>query len=130
MSRAKSINLGRFMEERAGDHLRSVVYYGPDEYERVLNRSDVLPVYTSPELEEIVDDVRLEGLTRRRQEDLHGFGGLTCTVRCFDRGVVMHLPHDDQHGTVIIMDYAAATHLHTFIADTLNQIHDEYPPKL
>ena len=127
MSRAKSNKLSEYLRNRADEFVRSVGYYNADDYELVYLREDVAAQYTEEELQAVVDDLRLEGLAAPQQEDLYVLGKLNCTVRCFNRGVVMHFPHDRTSGTVAIMEYDAATQLHSFIAGCLNEIYDEYP---
>jgi hypothetical protein len=127
MSRAKTHKLSDYLRDRADEFVRSVGYYTADDYELVYMREDVAAQYSEEELQAVVDDLRLEGLAAPRQENLYVLGKLNCTVRCFNRGVVMHFPHDRTSGTVAIMEYDAATRLHGFIAGCLNEIYDEYP---
>lgn len=127
MSRAKTYKLATYLCERAEEFVRSVGYYTDEEYELVYMREDVAAQYTEDELQAVIDDLRLEGLATPRQESLYVLGKLNCTVRCFNAGVVMHFPHDRTSGTVAVLEYDAATQLHSFIAGCLNEIYDEYP---
>ena len=127
MSRAKTYKLSAYLRERADEFVRTVGYYTEDSHEVLYIRDDVAAQYTDEELQAVIDDLRLEGLSTPRQESLYVLGNLNCTVRCFNKGVVMHFPHDQTSGTVAIMEYDAATQLHSFIAGCLNEIYDEYP---
>jgi hypothetical protein len=127
MSRAKTYQLSSYLRDRADEYVRSVGYYTETDYDHVYMRDDVAAQYSDAELKAVIDDLRLEGLATPRQESLYVLGKLNCTVRCFNKGVVMHFPHDRTSGTVAIMEYDAATQLHSFIAGCLNEIYDEYP---
>jgi len=126
MTQRVSEDLVTFLRDRAGDYLRSVVYYDRDSFELLYLRDDVEDEYTGGEIERVVDDLRLESFGAAQQEDLYVHGALGCTVRCFEEGVELHFPHEDFTGTAVALEPGAIADLHSFVGDCLERIPEEH----
>ena len=114
-----------FLLRRAGEHLRSVVTYGPTDSEVMYLRDDVAGEYSVRELEASIEAMRRdEAFSVHRQEQYFDHGSLNCTVRVYDRGLEMHFPHGDESGTAVGLDAEAAEHLYTFVSDCLERADD------
>lgn len=119
MSEVSSEALADFLKQRVGDHLRSVLYYDDDGGEFLYVRDDVGDQYDDTELEDVLQDVRLEAVEKPHQEDLYAHGPLNCTVRSFEDGVEMHFPHDETSGTAVALDGEVFAIHNTFIGKCL-----------
>lgn len=96
--------LRTLLSESTGDLLRSVAYYDDEGYEVVYLRDDVADEYDEDEIDEAFEDVRLEALTKPRQEDLYTHGRLECVVRCFSEAVEMHFDLTETTGVAAALD--------------------------
>ena len=119
MSDDPSEALTDFLQQRVGDHLRSVLYYDSDGGEFLYLRDDVADEYDDAERENVLRDVRLEAVEKPHQEDLYAHGPLNCTVRCFENAVEMHFPLDETSGTAVALDGEVFAIHNTFIGKCL-----------
>ncbi|AUV84468.1 hypothetical protein C2R22_23260 (plasmid) [Salinigranum rubrum] len=129
MSRPLTRDLAGFLEERAGDYLRAVGHYTQDSYEILYLRDDIQTKYAEDQIEEIVEELRWGSFAKSNQEGLYNLGTLNCTVQCFDEGVVMQFFHDETSGALVSLDPEAASQLHRFVGECLQEIREEYPPE-
>lgn len=122
MAHEATVRLSGFLERNIEDDLRSVVHYTSDDHEIVFVRDDIEGAYSPKEIESMVDNLRIENLDRHQQEDIYVHGELNCSIRCFERGVVMHFPHRKTEGTVVGLDPQVTEDLYSFIGDCLTFI--------
>ncbi|WP_137286945.1 hypothetical protein [Halorussus salinisoli] len=120
MSESPSKALTEFLQDRVGDHLRSVIFYDDDGGEVRYVRDDVADQYTDDDIEQVVRDVRLEAVEKPHQENLYEHGPLDCTVRSFDDAVEMHFPHDETSGTAVALDGEVFAIHDTFIGQCID----------
>ncbi|WP_132058411.1 hypothetical protein [Halorussus amylolyticus] len=99
-----SERLTDFLENRAGDHLRSVLQYDSDDKTVVHVRDDVADEYSDDDVAAVMQDLRLEAIEKSHQESLYDHGELNCTVRCFDDAIELHFPREEAKGTVVALD--------------------------
>ena len=109
-----------FLQTRVGDHLRSVLRYDENGGEFLHLRDDVADQYSDREMDQIVQDARLEAVDKPHQEDLYAHGRLNCTVRCFDDGVEIHFPSDETSGAVVALDGEVLVTHDTFIGQCID----------
>lgn len=113
-----------FLENRAGDHLRSVLRYDADEKNVVHVRDDVADEYSDDEVAAVMQDLRLEAIEKSYQENLYDHGGLNCTVRCFDDAIELHFPRDETAGTVVALDADVLEAEATFVGECMDALGD------
>lgn len=122
MPQAISRNLVDFLRDRAGAYLRAVVRYDRDSRELLYCRRDVRRAFSDDDLDRVVEAVRHESADSLRPDGEDARGDLRCTVRVFDDTVELHFPHAPDSGTVVALEPAAATRLHTFVDDCLDNV--------
>lgn len=106
-----------FLKERVGESLRAVIRYGPASYGIAYHRRDVANQYTSGEIASIVDGLRTERTDKGRQEHRYSMGELASTIRCFDRGITLHLPTGAESGVLLMLDVESGDQLHGFVCE-------------
>jgi hypothetical protein len=119
-----------FFEEHAGEHLRSIVRYDRDGYEIVFLRDDVAAQYDDQELDNAIDQNRLDSLTSPVYEDVFAkdHGEMRCLVQCFENTLDMNLILDDGIGAIVTLDAAAIADCHGLITkahDLLDTEHEQ-----
>lgn len=112
----------RFLLDRAGDAVRSVVRYDVDDSEVLFIRDDVDEGYSAVEIEMVIAALRREGERAERQEHVHAHGKLNCIVRAFDDGLEMHFPYGDAEGVAVALEPQAAKQLYGFVDDCLEHV--------
>lgn len=122
MSEPESDAFVRFVLDRAGDAVRSVVHYDADDSEVLFLRDDVAENYSALGLETVVTALRREGERSARQEHVYAQGELNCIVRAFDGGLEMHFPYGDSEGLAVALEPRAAEHLYSFVDDCLEHV--------
>lgn len=120
MDRNQLVTMGReslvdALQDEAGDALRSVTYYDEESYEMLFLRDDVDAIYSAEELDEVFDDLRLEGWGRERLEDLFNAGDLECSIYGFEDAMMFHFVTNDFKGVFLTYDRAAAVDVEDFI---------------
>lgn len=106
------------LERLAGESLRSVAVYGPETYRELYVREDVRAAHEAYDTHErMAERFRAEASERDEEEWAFMDGTLGATVRVFTEAVVLHLPRDERHGTVVSLDPAAAGALVDFVAE-------------
>lgn len=103
------------LREGLGDVLRAVAVYDRDSYTVLHLREDVAARYAAEELEEIFDDLRLEGWGRERLEELFNAGSLDCSVHCFSDAMAVHLVSGEFEGVCVTYDRGAAVDIEDVI---------------
>lgn len=126
MATAVSEDLVEYLEDRAGDYLRSVVHYEEADYEVLYLRDDVAEQYTEEKIEKVIQELKFEAMESNFQEQLYVHGGLGCTLRVFEKAVELHFPYDGYEGAAVALDPEAAQQLHSFVNDCLEQIPHEH----
>lgn len=127
MPQAISRDLVDFLRDRAGEYLRAVVRYDRDSPELLYCRRDVGQVFSDGDVEGMVEALRRNSVDSRRLDGLDDRGNLRCTVKVFDDAVELHFPHGPEAGTVVALEPAAATRLHTFVDDCHDNLPAERP---
>ncbi|WP_266076459.1 DUF7522 family protein [Haladaptatus caseinilyticus] len=115
----ESKELVSFLQDRVGDHLRSVLYYDDDTHELLYIRDDVADAYDERARVDVLRDMRLEAIEKAHQEDLYIHGSLDCTIRCFDDAVEMHFIHGEARGTAVALDSEVFAVHNTFVGRCL-----------
>lgn len=103
------------LQAEAGDALRSVTQYGETDYEMLYLRENVDRIYTSEEIEEIFEDLRLEGWGRETLEDLFNAGHLECSIYGFDQAMMFHFVSNGFEGALVTYDRGAGVDTEEFI---------------
>ncbi|MFC4450010.1 DUF7522 family protein [Halorussus aquaticus] len=124
MSVTSAEALTEFLQDRVGDHLRSVIYYDESGGDVLYVRDDVVDEYTDDDIEQVVRDVRLEAVEKPHQESLYEHGPLNATIRCFGEAVEMHFPHDETSGTAVALDGEVFAMHNTFIGQCMAAMAD------
>ena len=112
----------RFVLDRAGEAVRSVVRYDEESSDVLFLRDDVAEGYSPLALETVMAALRREGEQSGRQEHLYAHGHLNCIVRCFDGGLEMHFPYGDDEGVALALEPRAAEGLYGFVDDCLDHV--------
>lgn len=128
MAQVISRYLVDFLQERAGEYLRSVIHYDRDSHELLHLRRDVAQAYSDGEIDRVLEELRHESMDAARQEAMYVHGELGCVVRVFEAAVEMHFPHAGCSGTAIALDPEAATRLHSFVGECLDSIPEQHRP--
>lgn len=119
--------LEEFFKQRTDGSLRSIVKYEPDDFEIVHLRNDVAEQYTEREIDESVDDLRMESLSAPIYEDSFSedHGELTCMVKCFENVVEMNFVLDDGVGAAVALDEEALSEAHGLVEEAREIVIDE-----
>jgi hypothetical protein len=118
-----------FFEEHAGEYLRSIVWYGHNDYEVLYLRDDVAAQYDDQELYEAIDLNRLDSLTSSVYEDAFAddHGEMRCLLQCFENAIDMNFILDDGIGVIVTLNAAAMAESHGLITkahDLLDAEHE------
>lgn len=111
--------LVRFLEETTMGTLRTLIQYDEEGYDYLYGREDARRLDTEEELAAFIDDLREEEAHEKQREEMYNIGPHHCTVRLYDRAVLLHFPQGDEVGTVITLDPEAASELNRFVAHCL-----------
>lgn len=119
--------LEEYFQERTNGNLRSIVIYEPDDSEIIYLRGDVADQYTKSELNEAVDDSRMESLSAPIYENLfsHDHGDITCLVKCFENVIEMNFVLADGKGTAVALDSEAMADAHGLVAEARQIVIEE-----
>jgi hypothetical protein len=109
------------VRERAGGALRFVGRYREGGYHVEFADSAVTESYADTDLGDLVDDLRLQGVDRPRQESLHCAGELRCTIRSFEDALVFHLSEAPREGTFISVEPGVGD-VSGFVGDCLDAL--------
>lgn len=101
--------LETFFKEETGGSLRSIIKYEMDNRELTYIRDDVAEQYSTEEVEDAIDDSRMESLSAPMYEGIYSedHGDITCLVKCFENVVEMNFVLDDGVGSVVALDAEA-----------------------
>lgn len=122
MGSAESDEFVRFVLDRAGEAVRSVVRYDGDVSDVLFLRDDVADGFSPLTIETVMASLRREGERAGRQEHRYAHGELNCIVRCFDGGLEMHFPYGEAAGVAVALEPGAAQHLYRFVDDCLDHV--------
>jgi hypothetical protein len=111
-----------FLRDRVGENLRSVVYYDGEEYDVAYLQEDVREQYSADEMEEVVEDLGFEALTKPMQEELYVHGSLNCTVKCFEDAIEMNFPFSEREGVAVSLSGEAFVTQQTFIGKCMETV--------
>lgn len=127
MASKMASRLESFFEERTDGNLRSIVKYQPDSFDIVFLRDDVADQYTESEVEDAIDDSRMESLTAPIYDDTFSadHGDLTCLVKCFEHVIEMNFVLDDGVGAAVALDEEAMADAHGLVAEARQIVLDE-----
>jgi len=114
--------LVRFLDETTVGNLRTVVQYDDEGYDYLYGREDARRLDSDEETAAFIDDLREEEVHEREREEMYNIGHHHCTVRVYDRAVLLHFPQGDEVGTVVTLDPEAASELNRFIALCLREL--------
>lgn len=107
-----------FLENSVGGGLIGVGHYDRDSV--AIETRDAATGYAADDIEEVIDDLRLQDIARPAQEEIYGEGSLYCTVRAFDDAIVLHFIQDEEHGTAVWLAPSVAPGMTEFIAGVLD----------
>ena len=116
-----------FFEQRTDGNLRSIVKYEPDSYDIIFLRDDVADQYTEEEIEDAIDDARMDSLTAPIYDDTFSedHGELTCLVQCFEHVIEMNFVLEDGVGATVALDEEAMVEAHGLVAEAREIVIDE-----
>ncbi|MFB6072757.1 MAG: hypothetical protein ABEJ88_07300 [Halobacterium sp.] len=95
------------LRDRVGDDLRVAGRHDADDWTIEYLRDDLRETYGVDAVDDIADDLVLNVLGDRRQQDLYDLGDLRATVRLFEDGFVVHVPTGDRGGYLVSLDQSA-----------------------
>jgi hypothetical protein len=113
------------LTRRAGDCLRIVGRYTPDDYELAYVRDDVREQHSVESFEAVVDDLREQATRQGSAESTYRLGDRTCTMQVFSEGLVLNFADADTEraaGTALALDPDAATRLTGFVEECQQRI--------
>lgn len=87
-----------------GPSLQTVTAFNTDGYAPLYFRDDVEALYSDPELDQIFNELVLEGLGAEYFQELFHAGDLVCTMRVFEESVMFLFIDDDQSGAFVTAD--------------------------
>lgn len=119
--------LETFFQEESDGNLRSIIKYEMDDRELTYIRDDVAEQYSAEELEDAIDDSRMESLSAPMYEDIYseGHGDITCLVKCFENVVEMNFVLDDGIGSVVALDVEALDGNYGLVSQARNIVEEE-----
>lgn len=86
------------LQEEVGDGLRTVATYEERDYTFHHFRNGLLRRYSRADVEAILDDLIIEGLSTQFVESLFHAGDLECAIYGFEEAVMFHFVLDDGVG--------------------------------
>lgn len=122
MPRNAAQNLIRYLERRAGSHLRAAAFYTESDYSILYIKDDVDRKYSEREFERIADRMRSD-IRPHRAEQTFELGEFNCSLWAFEKGVVIHFPQGSSKGTIITLEPEAARQFKDFIGDCAERIY-------
>lgn len=111
------------LRDHAGETLQAVVIYDGDDHRDLYRRGDVRELHGSELEAEVLEEIRADRQRRRSTLAERYEGDHQATVRVFEARVLLHLPRDDESGTIVVLDPAAARNLVTFVNDIRGDIY-------
>lgn len=118
MAQLNAQDLVTALQLRAGESLRCIGHYTPEDWSIEYVREDVQAQHSTDEIEEVVEDLRWQAFKKEQAESQYDIGELECSIRVFDQGLVMNFPERDRAaGTVVTLDPEAARQLVGFVED-------------
>lgn len=119
--------LETFFQEETGENLRSIIKYEMDDQELTYIREDVAAQYSTEELEEAVDDSRMESLSAPMYEGIYSedHGDITCLVKCFEHVIEMNFVLDDGLGAVVALDVEALDGSYGLVSQARELVEEE-----
>lgn len=105
------------LEDRVGDALRSIVYYDEEIQRVVYIRDDAQEQITSRQAEALIDYLREREDVQEARKRLGFDDELQCTVHCWSNRTGLHFPHAPRSGTLVTVDTAVASELHSFVEE-------------
>lgn len=103
------------LKDEVGAALRSVGRYNGKEHEVEYLREDVETIYDSDEIDDIFDDLALQGMSSDHLENLFNAGDLHCAMFRFDDALMFHFPHADFSGLFVTLDTGAGVDVESFV---------------
>lgn len=110
------------LKAHVGGALQAVVIYDQDRHRDLYRREDVAGRHDTDLERRVLDRFRDEVERRSTEESLFE-GALRATIRVFPERVVVHLPRDDQSGTVVVLDASVAQNAVEFVEDIRGDIY-------
>lgn len=92
------------LKDEVDDALRSVAVYDEDGYEVEFIRDDVEGTYTDEDIEEVYDDLVIQGLSREFLEQLFHAGDLECSMYGFEEATMFHFTGGEYSGLFVSID--------------------------
>lgn len=114
--------LVRSIYEEVGNALRSVGRHTESGYDLVYIRDDVEAIYSTDEIDEVFDDLKLQALNRDYVEGLFNAGTLECTIFGFESAIMFHFVDEDQTGLWVTVDRSAPITLDSIIASCQTEL--------
>lgn len=109
-------DLVRFLHDRVGDNLRSVIRYDFDspDHDMVYVREDVMGMYDEETIDKIVQTYEIDSMGKGVEEERYQHGEFNCIVRCFEQGIEINLLEDGS-GVVIGLESGTFLAHNTFV---------------
>lgn len=128
MDTRPSSQLKEFFQERATGDLRSVIRYDQDGIEVMYLRDDVADQYSVSELEDTIEESRMESLSAPIYENTFskGHGELECMVNWFENVIEMNFIVDDGIGVAVALDVDQMGKANSLIADARRLVVDDH----
>lgn len=113
------------LREHAGDALQAVIIYDGDRHRDLYRREDLADLHDSELEDHVLDTFRVEPANDQPAQAFGVQGDLRAIVRLFDSRAILHLPRDDDSGTIVALDVNAAADLASFVADLRADLYDD-----
>lgn len=113
------------VQAHAGEALQAIIVYDETRHSDVYRRDDIDVLHDSDLETEVLNDVRKDRRLRESPEASVYEGAHRASAHVFDERVILHLPRDEETGTILILDTTAARNLAEFVADIRSDIYDD-----
>lgn len=119
--------LERFLKERTGEYLRSIVKYENTEFDILYLRGDVADQYTEEEIEAAVSESIMDSIGAPVYEDVFSdeHGDLTCLVQCYENVVEMNFVLESGVGAVVAVDEEVLSNTSGLVANAREIVVEE-----
>lgn len=112
-----TVELLRYLEDQAGEHLRGIARYERDSIDVPYLRDDLREVRMHSQVDRMLRRLRPE--SDSIEDAAFPFGDMHATVRLFDEAIIMHFPLGVGRGMVVAMEPETASRLNTFVSECL-----------
>lgn len=104
------------LHDEVGDALRVVAQYRNGDYDVNYMRGDVESRYSGGQMDEIFEDLVIQGIHKARLEELFSAGGLECSLFKFEESLMFHFTPEEGRGLFVTVDSDAGIDIEAFAA--------------